>query len=96
MGAIASITCPSMARFPDPLVSSEWLAAHHDEVVVADVRWYLDGRSGRAAFEAGHIPGAVYVGIDSDLSGEGDDTAGRHPLPSAEAFAEAMAAARRG
>ena len=44
-----------------PIVSPEWLAAHRHEVVVADVRWYLDGRSGRAAFEAGHIAGAVSV-----------------------------------
>jgi thiosulfate/3-mercaptopyruvate sulfurtransferase len=93
MEAIASVTCPSMARFPDPLVSSEWLAAHRDEVVVADVRSYLDGRSGRAAFEAGHIPGAVFVDLDRELSGGGDDTAGRHPLPTPEAFAEAMGGA---
>jgi thiosulfate/3-mercaptopyruvate sulfurtransferase len=93
MEAIASVTCPSMARFPVPLVSSEWLAAHRDEVVVADVRSYLDGRSGRAAFEAGHIPGAVFLDLDRDLSDVGDDTAGRHPLPSPEAFAEAMGAA---
>ena len=92
-GAIASVTCPPMARFPDPLVSSEWLAAHRDEVVVADVRSYLDGRSGRAAFEAGHIPGAVFVDLDRDLSGDGEETAGRHPLPTPEAFAEAMGAA---
>ena len=29
-----------------PLVSGNWLAAHHDEVRIVDVRWYLDGRSG--------------------------------------------------
>lgn len=30
-----------------PLVDAEWLAGHSDDVVIADVRWYLDGRSGR-------------------------------------------------
>ena len=35
---------PSMTALPMPIVPAEWLAAHLDEVVVADVRWYLDGR----------------------------------------------------
>jgi thiosulfate/3-mercaptopyruvate sulfurtransferase len=82
-----------MARFPTPLVSSEWLAAHRDDVVVADVRWYLDGRSGRAAHEEGHIPGAVFIDLDRDLSDPPGGTRGRHPLPSPEAFAAAMARA---
>ena len=38
------------------------------EVVLADVRWYLDGRPGRAAYEAGHIPGAVFVDLDAVLA----------------------------
>ena len=29
--------------------------------VFADVRWYLDGRSGRSAWLSGHLPGAVFV-----------------------------------
>ena len=40
-----------------PFVDAEFVASH-PEAVLADVRWYLDGRDGRAAFEAGHIPGA--------------------------------------
>jgi thiosulfate/3-mercaptopyruvate sulfurtransferase len=75
-----------------PLVSAEWLAAHLDEVVVADVRWYLDGRSGRDAYLAGHIPGAVFVDVDRDLAGPPSAARGRHPLPEAEAFAQAMSA----
>ena len=39
-----------------PFVSRAWLEEHADEVFVADVRWYLDGRSGREAHEAGHLP----------------------------------------
>lgn len=59
--------------------------------VLADVRWYLDGRSGRAAHEAGHLPGAVFVDLDRHLAGPPSPAAGRHPLPSAEAFAASMA-----
>ncbi len=60
-------------------------------VVFADVRWYLDGRDGRAAYERGHLPGAVFVDLDHDLSDHDQPaTAGRHPMPRAEAFAAAM------
>ena len=43
-----------------PLVDVQWLAAHADAVVIADVRWYLDGRSGREAYDRGHIPGGAF------------------------------------
>jgi len=49
----------------------------------------MGGPPGRAEFEAGHLPGAVYVDLDTDLAappGEG----GRHPLPEAAAFRVAM------
>ena len=75
----------------DVLVDADWLAEHGAGVVVADVRWYLDGRDGRAAYEAGHIPGAVFVDLDADLSSPGDATEGRHPLPAPDEFAAAMA-----
>jgi len=52
----------------DPFVSADWLSTHGNETVAADVRWYLDGRSGPAAYEAGHIPGAVFVSLDTVLS----------------------------
>jgi thiosulfate/3-mercaptopyruvate sulfurtransferase len=62
-------------------------------MVLVDVRWYLDGRDGRAAYEAGHLPGAVWVDLDRDLAGHGlPATEGRHPLPTPEAFAAAMGA----
>jgi len=61
--------------------------------VVADVRWYLDGRDARAAYESGHVPGAVFVDLDRDLAGHGHDaTDGRHPLPTSEQFAASMGA----
>jgi thiosulfate/3-mercaptopyruvate sulfurtransferase len=73
------------------LVSGEWLAAHLDGVRVVDVRWYLDrARSGRAEYATGHIPGAVHLDIDTDLSDPAGTAAGRHPLPSPERFAAAL------
>ena len=73
-----------------PLVDTKWLADHAGAVVVADVRWYLDGRSGREAYHRGHIPGARFVDLDADLSGPPTKAGGRHPLPSPEDFAAAM------
>jgi len=73
-----------------PVVDATFLD-EHPEVVLADVRWYLDGRDGRAAFEAGHLPGAVWVDLEGALSAHGlPATEGRHPLPSPQAFAAAM------
>ena len=76
-----------------PLVGADWLTAHLGEVRVVDVRWYLDGRSGRAAYESGHLPGAVWLDIDADLSDPASPAAGRHPLPAPERFASALARA---
>ena len=75
-----------------PVVDPSWLREHREEVVLADVRWYLDGRSGRAAYDAGHLPGAVFVDLDRWLAAHAGPGAGRHPLPEPEVFAEGMAA----
>lgn len=75
----------------DPVVDLAWVTEHADEIVLADVRYYLDGRDGRAAYEAGHIPGAIFVDMDRDLAAHGDPAAGRHPLPDPAAFAASMA-----
>src|SRR5207248_5938912 len=78
-----------------PLVDPGWLVAatHRADpgLVVADVRWYPD-RSAPDAFEAGHIPGSVFVDLDADLAAPAPDDGrgGRHPLPSPEGFADAM------
>ena len=75
-----------------PVVDALFLAAH-PTAVVADVRWYLDGRDGRAAFEAAHLPGAIWVDLEGALAGQGlAATEGRHPLPDPSAFAAAMGA----
>lgn len=73
-----------------PFVDEQFLRDHPD-AVLADVRWYLDGRDGHAAFEAGHLPGAVWVDLDHHLAGDDQPaTEGRHPFPSPKAFAAAM------
>jgi thiosulfate/3-mercaptopyruvate sulfurtransferase len=56
------------AGFDAPLVSTEWLAEHRKDptVRIVDASWYLPamGRDGRAEYEAGHIPRAVFWDID--------------------------------
>ena len=73
-----------------PLVSGEQLQAIGADARVVDVRWYADGRSAEAAYRAGHIPGAVRLDVDTDLSAAASARAGRHPLPSPEQFAAAL------
>jgi thiosulfate/3-mercaptopyruvate sulfurtransferase len=73
-----------------PIVDASFLA-DHPHVVLADVRWYLDGRDGHAAFEAGHLPGAVWIDLDHDLAAhDAPATEGRHPFPTPTAFAATM------
>ena len=74
-----------------PVVDAAWTAAHLDEVVLADVRWYLDGRPGRDEYDAGHLPGAVFVELDDWLAAPASPREGRHPLPDPEVFARGMA-----
>jgi thiosulfate/3-mercaptopyruvate sulfurtransferase len=56
-----------------------------------DVRWRLGG-PGRSEYEAGHVPGARFVDLDTELAGP-PGAAGRHPMPAAEAFTASMRAA---
>ena len=81
-----------MCRMEDfgPLVSAEWLADNLDAVKLFDSRSYLDGRSAPDAFVEGHLPGAVFVSLDDDLSAPPSQPGGRHPFPTPAAFATAM------
>ncbi len=76
----------------DPVVDLDWVRAHAGRVVLADVRFYLDGRSGWEAYERGHLPGAIFVDLEADLAAPASSAGGRHPLPAAEGFAERMGA----
>jgi thiosulfate/3-mercaptopyruvate sulfurtransferase len=62
--------------------------ATNDPPVVLDVRWTLGGPPGSIDFAKGHIPGAHFVDLDRELSAP--PGLGRHPLPDAAAFVEAM------
>ncbi|UQA92643.1 sulfurtransferase [Streptomyces halobius] len=57
--------------------------------VLLDVRYQLGGPPGRPQYEAGHLPGAVYVDLDAELAGP-PGMAGRHPLPDLTVFTTAM------
>ncbi|MFE5871001.1 sulfurtransferase [Streptomyces roseifaciens] len=57
--------------------------------VLLDVRYQLGGPPGRPEYEAGHIPGAVYVDLESELAGS-PGKQGRHPLPGLGEFGAAM------
>ena len=72
------------------LVSPKDLAAHlaDPEWIVFDVRHDLGNVArGRRDYHAGHIPGAYFLHLDEDLSGEKTGSNGRHPLPDLAAFA---------
>ncbi|MEU9049105.1 sulfurtransferase [Streptomyces sp. NPDC048384] len=65
--------------------------------VLLDVRWQLSLAKasgeppfdGRAEYEAGHIPGAIYVDLDRELA-SAPGSRGRHPLPDLAEFGTAM------
>ncbi len=70
-----------------PLIDVDQLAAAPGRYRVYDIRWDLtDPDKGRSTYEMGHIPGAVFIDLDDDLSAalEGG---GRHPLPGIDEFA---------
>lgn len=57
------------------------LQASDPRIRVLDVRWRLDRPDGRPEYLEGHLPGAVYVDLDRELSRRGEPAEGRHPLP---------------
>lgn len=60
--------------------------------VLLDVRWALGDVHGHDHYRDGHIPGAVYVDLDTELAAPPSPARGRHPLPGVE---DLQAAARR-
>lgn len=68
------------------------LAAGAPRTRVLDIRSSLTGPPGYEQYLEGHIPGAVYADLETELSEHGPATLGRHPLPGA---ATLTAAARR-
>jgi thiosulfate/3-mercaptopyruvate sulfurtransferase len=76
------------------LVSCEQLAAHANDPtwIVFDCRHDLmDVAKGEQWYREGHLPGAFFANLDTDLSGEKTGTNGRHPLPSPAMFSAFLA-----
>ncbi|MFR9775025.1 sulfurtransferase [Micromonospora sp. MS34] len=81
-----------MSGTDDLLVEPRRLAAeldHADPPTLLDVRWRLVGPPGRDDYTAGHLPGAVFVDLDTELCGR-PGAAGRHPLPDPAALEAAL------
>jgi thiosulfate/3-mercaptopyruvate sulfurtransferase len=77
------------------LIDPEALAAlaGEDRLALFDCRFVLtDPAAGRAAFEAGHVPGAAYLDLERDLSAPASAEGGRHPLPDRAGFAARLRA----
>lgn len=75
------------------LIDTSTLASHLDDssFAILDCRFKLDDPSwGRLEYETAHIPGAVFVDLDRDLSGEKTGGNGRHPLPDPAEFARTL------
>ena len=77
-----------------PIISPSALADRlgAPDLRIVDVRWVLGapGR-GREAYDAGHLPGAIFLDLDTDLVAV--DGPGRHPLPSPAEFRARLEAA---
>ena len=74
------------------LVPAADLLAARGRVVLLDVRWALGDDQGREKYLAGHVPGAVFVDLETELADPPSAAEGRHPLPSLQRL---QSAARR-
>ena len=77
------------------LKSMDWVAQHlNDENVrLIDCRFQLNNpQVGIEAYNVSHLPNAVYLHLEKDLSGPVKEHGGRHPLPNIEELAEKLSA----
>ncbi|SFL93398.1 thiosulfate/3-mercaptopyruvate sulfurtransferase [Paenibacillus sp. 1_12] len=71
------------------IVAQDWLFEHgtDEQIVIVDCRFTLgQPEAGRIAYGIEHIPGAVYMDLEQDLSAPKGEHGGRHPLPNWEDF----------
>ncbi|MCJ8014808.1 sulfurtransferase [Paenibacillus sp. KQZ6P-2] len=76
------------------VVSKPWVLArmYEPDVTIVDCRFELGKPdSGREAYESEHIPGAVYLDLEKDLSSPVREHGGRHPLPDPEQLTRTLA-----
>lgn len=78
------------ANPPSPLISAAELTGLLDSgphrPVLLDVRWRLGRDDGHEQYLRGHIPGALYVDLPSELAAPARPADGRHPLPAPTDF----------
>lgn len=75
-----------------PLITAEGLAralAGPEAPAVLDIRWQLGGPPGAEEYAKGHIPGAHFVDLETELAAE-PGPRGRHPLPEPEVLGAAL------
>lgn len=76
----------------DTLITAQQLRKLIDTgepLVILDASFDLaDTQAGERSYREGHLPGAVYVHLDRDLSAAKTGRNGRHPMPAREVFAE--------
>ncbi|GIG27046.1 sulfurtransferase [Cellulomonas denverensis] len=80
------------AAMPEVIVSAAALAeelASPRPPRLLDVRWQLGGPPGIDGYRAGHLPGAVYVDLETELASHATPAEGRHPLPDPEVLQRA-------
>jgi thiosulfate/3-mercaptopyruvate sulfurtransferase len=78
-----------MVAMSSPLISTTELRDRHGSVTLLDVRYRLGDPTGREQHAAGHVPGAAYVDMDTELAAP-PGRGGRHPLPDPTVFEAAM------
>jgi thiosulfate/3-mercaptopyruvate sulfurtransferase len=71
-----SLRSPILISAPDLKAAVE-----KDNLLLLDIRFRPDNPDGRPAYRDGHIPGAVYVDLPTELAGEPKGFSGRRPLP---------------
>lgn len=79
----------------DLLIRANELAAAlgDPQLIVVDVRHDLGDHSlGKRKYDEGHIPGAHFLRVETDLAGPHTGRNGRHPLPTIDAFVATMSA----
>jgi len=84
---------PSGSRVDLPLVTAGELVEDVSKLpppVILDVRWRLGDGHGREHYFSGHIPGAQYIDLPTELAGARNVREGRHPLPTHEDFQHAL------
>ncbi|MFD2670348.1 sulfurtransferase [Marinicrinis sediminis] len=74
-------------------VTMKWLLArlYENDIIIVDCRFQLgNSQAGKEAYEASHLPRAIYMDLEQDLSSPVLKHGGRHPLPNMEAFIDEL------